>query len=312
MKLPKITIVTPSYNQGQFIEETIDSILSQGYPNLEYIIMDGGSTDQSVDIIKKYAHHLAYWVSEPDRGQSDAIHRGIMRSTGELCNWINSDDVLAENGLKAIAEAFIDNPDVDFIHGKNGVINKVGELTSWFPHPMEELERRYLYSMPYGQQASFFTRRIYDEIGGVNPEIRFSMDFDLYMKIHLCGESLQIDEHIGSLRQHDETKSATLENIMHLENGRVMATLFLTYNATEYLAAFKQQGFIPYDVYRSTKSLSKLQLRTAYFDFIEKYFWYYYDRGLKDKSRWMFKELIKNKRISIFSKTTWKILKDIA
>lgn len=94
---PKISIVTPSFNQGQYIEETIRSILLQGYPNLEYIVIDGGSTDGAVDVIRKYEKWLTYWVSEPDKGQADAINKGLERCTGEIFNWINSDDILLPN-----------------------------------------------------------------------------------------------------------------------------------------------------------------------------------------------------------------------
>src|SRR5690606_10615120 len=110
-KLPKISIVTPSYNQGQFIEETILSIISQNYPNLEYIIIDGGSTDNTVDIIKKYENHLKYWVSEADKGQADAINKGLQHCTGDIFNWINSDDYLESNSLFTIANAY--NPAID-------------------------------------------------------------------------------------------------------------------------------------------------------------------------------------------------------
>ena len=91
-QFPKITIITPSYNQGQFIEETILSVINQGYPNLEYIIMDGGSTDNTVEVIKKYSDHINYWVSEKDKGQSNAINKGLHRATGDIINWLNSDD----------------------------------------------------------------------------------------------------------------------------------------------------------------------------------------------------------------------------
>jgi glycosyltransferase involved in cell wall biosynthesis len=108
---PKISIVTPSFNQGRFIEKTILSVIEQDYPNLEYIIIDGGSTDESVEVIKKYDQHLAYWVSEPDRGQSHAINKGFERATGEIFGWLNSDDWYHPGALKAVAEAFAANPE---------------------------------------------------------------------------------------------------------------------------------------------------------------------------------------------------------
>ena len=106
MNLPRITIVTPSYNQGAFLEDTIRSVLDQGYPNLEYIVMDGGSTDNSVEIIEKYADRIDYWESEPDRGQTHAINKGFARATGVIGNWINSDDLLEPGALQTIGQAW--------------------------------------------------------------------------------------------------------------------------------------------------------------------------------------------------------------
>src|SRR5437016_13438199 len=110
---PRISIITPSYNQGRFIEETIRSVLLQGYPNLEYLIIDGGSSDESVEIITKYSPWLAYWVSEKDHGQSDAINRGLRRATGEVVAWLNSDDVPQENSLSTVGHYFAENPGCD-------------------------------------------------------------------------------------------------------------------------------------------------------------------------------------------------------
>ena len=121
---PLVSIVTPSYNQGQFIEETIRSVLLQGYPNLEYIIIDGGSTDNSVEIIRKYEPWLAYWVSEPDNGQSEAINRGWSISQGDILAWLNSDDMYTQNAIQTAVSTLQRHPEMTMIYGDTNVINE--------------------------------------------------------------------------------------------------------------------------------------------------------------------------------------------
>ena len=136
---PRISVVTPSFNQGQFIEETIRSILLQGYPNLEYFIMDGGSTDGSVEIIKKYSPWLSYWVSEPDSGQSDAINRGLKRASGEFATWINSDDLLSKNALVEHASRIGFAPDTVYV-GDCIYIDQTGKVLSLHRGRVQSLE----------------------------------------------------------------------------------------------------------------------------------------------------------------------------
>ena len=129
-KTNKISIITPSFNQGSYLEQTIDSVLSQNYPNLEYIIIDGGSIDQSVDIIKKHKKHLAYWVSEPDRGQSAAINKGLHKSTGDIINWLNSDDYYEPYTLRSVAEALQDR-EVQVVCGRSRLFRNNNEAVSY-------------------------------------------------------------------------------------------------------------------------------------------------------------------------------------
>src|SRR5262249_46923914 len=124
---PRITIITPSFNQAQFFEQTIASVLDQNYPNLEYIIIDGGSQDHSVEIIRKYDHRLAYWVSEKDRGQTHAINKGLERATGDIIAYLNSDDFYLAGTLHRVAEYFQQHPDVDLLHGRCRTVNVNGE-----------------------------------------------------------------------------------------------------------------------------------------------------------------------------------------
>jgi glycosyltransferase involved in cell wall biosynthesis len=117
LQYPKISIITPSFNQGKFLEETILSIISQKYPSLEFIIIDGGSTDESVEVIKKYGQHITYWISEKDNGQAEAINKGFEKATGEIITWLNSDDLYEKDALLTIGKMFAESPDVDFIFG---------------------------------------------------------------------------------------------------------------------------------------------------------------------------------------------------
>ena len=128
MEYPKFTVVTPTYNQGQFIEKTIDSVLSQGYPNLEFIIIDGGSKDNTVAIIKKYEHHLAYWISELDRGQSHAINKGFARGTGSILAWLNSDDWYTPGSLSRFVDAYRAYPDCHVWVGDGDMIDQKGDV----------------------------------------------------------------------------------------------------------------------------------------------------------------------------------------
>jgi glycosyltransferase involved in cell wall biosynthesis len=174
---PRISIVTPSYNQGEFIEETIRSVLLQGYPDLEYLVVDGGSTDASVVIIEKYAPWLAYWVSEADGGQSCAINKGLSKITGEYCNWLNSDDILNNNCLALIAKAGTSEPDVDIISGAR-ILKHVD--TGY--ESIEDLYWKYYLAGlgNFPQDATFFSRHLFNLAGPIDERLRFGLDTAYY------------------------------------------------------------------------------------------------------------------------------------
>ena len=180
---PKISIVTPSFNQGQFLEETILSVLNQDYPNLEYIIIDGGSTDNSVEIIKKYADRLAYWVSEPDKGQSDAINKGFRKSSGEILAWINSDDVYYSGVLAKMAQYFVDHPEVDFIFGYHDDIDETGKILrrgTHFPYVAHAFRRGFAQIC---QPTSFWRRSVWDSCGPLDENRHYLMDLDYFLGV---------------------------------------------------------------------------------------------------------------------------------
>lgn len=175
-------MVTPSYNQGIFLEETIQSVLNQDYPNLEYIIIDGGSTDGSVDIIKRYEGYLAYWISEPDNGQTSGLMKGFDRATGDVFCWINSDDMLENRALFEVAKFFQNNPLARVVTGDATLIDERGE-TIRIQRQMKFIRFLWFYDHNYITQSSTFWRRdLYEEVGGLNPIFYFGMDADLFIR----------------------------------------------------------------------------------------------------------------------------------
>ena len=211
MNWPRITVVTPSFNQAQFLELTMRSVIGQNYPNLEYFIIDGGSTDGSVELIRKYAAHLDYWVSEKDDGQSDAIARGFDRASGELLGWLNSDDVYFPGALHAIGRACRERPGAS-IYAGGTAIGADGDggikKCSVPPHPRFWFPRMGL--MSFGQQASFYSREVYRRIGGLSRHLYMRMDADLWRRLYEADPRAEvISEMVGFIRFHEATKSST-------------------------------------------------------------------------------------------------------
>ncbi|HEX3559046.1 MAG TPA: glycosyltransferase family 2 protein [Pyrinomonadaceae bacterium] len=223
---PKASVVTPSYNQGQFIEETIRSVLLQGYPNLEYIVVDGGSTDDSVEIIRKYEKWLAYWVSEPDRGQSDAINKGWRRATGEVWAWLNSDDVYLRRALERAAQTFAQHPDVEMVYGSSVLVNERGEVEGHLRAPafdLKELVR--VNSVP--QPSTFLRGQAAVGAGYLSESLHLCMDYDLWLRVALRGRVVNLDEALSAMRLHPQSKTCTQLTRMNAELADI-ATDFLS------------------------------------------------------------------------------------
>ena len=204
---PRISIVTPSYNQGQFIEETIRSVLLQGYPDLEYIIIDGGSTDGSVDIIRKYERWLTYWVSETDRGQSHAINKGLRITRGEIIGILNSDDIYFEERFKKVSNFFVNIPQTFFVHGKGVYINEKGEQISDCQFVFEgdyETLRSFDFIL---SQSTFFRRELFSTIGYLDEKLHFVMDWEYFLRIAKRYKLWHISEKLGKQRVHKHTKT---------------------------------------------------------------------------------------------------------
>jgi len=206
--LPKISIVTPSFNQGQYLEQTILSVLNQKYPNLEYIIIDGGSTDNSVEIIKKYEKYLSYWVSETDRGQTHAINKGFANATGDIFSWLNSDDLLLPDSINKVSS--INWYNADFCYGQGMWIDKCGDNICYYP---TIAPNRYTLSCKCTlcQPTVFFKRCIYDEIGNLSEKYVCAFDYEYWIRaVNLNKKFKYIPYPLAKSRMYRDNKSLGL------------------------------------------------------------------------------------------------------
>ena len=212
-KWPKLSLVTPSFNQGSFLEETILSVLKQGYPNLEYIVVDGGSSDNSIEIIHKYEKSLSVWVSEKDDGQADAINKGFALATGELLCWLNSDDVLYPNSLFEIASQFIKDPHLDLVYGDVDFGVSTSEIERKIcGRPFDFLRMFRQLEVPIPQQGSVWRRSAFDRVGGLASQWQVVLDRDFFIRLADQGKLLYVPATLGLFRNHRDSKSSALKS----------------------------------------------------------------------------------------------------
>ena len=178
-----VSIITPSFNQARYLEATIRSVLEQDYPEIEYIIVDGGSSDGSAEIIQRYADRLAWWVSEPDRGQTDALNKGFVRARGDVLAWINSDDTLEPGAVRAAVEYLQAHPDVGMVYGDANFIDSEGRIIGSFPSRQTDYRRLRQGYVHVAQQASFFRADLWRKVGPLDPTFYFAMDYDLWVRL---------------------------------------------------------------------------------------------------------------------------------
>jgi glycosyltransferase involved in cell wall biosynthesis len=256
----RISIVTPNYNYGHFLEETVRSVLLQGYPNLEYIIIDGGSTDYSVEIIKKYEAWLTYWVSEKDHGQSNAINKGLKRCTGEIFNWINSDDLLALGGLEVIAKKFNDS---DLLAGSVKNFSETNQVI----HTHKKLSAIKLIAgkTHYHQPGIWLRTNLIRKIGDFNQNLNYSFDWDLTVKyLEHFPKVIYVDDILTEFRMHSSAKTnIDYEEIIKERKQSLVHIL----NNHEYISLHKhiqsylknQQWLVELKQILDSKKLTKLQ-----------------------------------------------------
>lgn len=229
MNYPKITIITPSFNQGHFIEETICSVLDQKYPNLDYIIIDGGSSDHTVDIIKKYENQLSYWISEPDKGQSDAINKGFKKASGEIINWLNSDDYYEPGALFKVAEAFSDK-NINMYCGTSRVFGKGSDFftkgTDIYAGNLEKTIGRARIDQP----ETFFRKSVWDTLGGVDTRFHFLMDKDFWIRylLYFGMDGIKKDSNLlAHFRLHGASKTVSLQEKFQKEEANLFYAIAL-------------------------------------------------------------------------------------
>ena len=206
----KFSIVTPCYNSGAYIEQTIRSIMDQSHSDVEHIVMDGGSKDATVDILKKYPH--IQWRSEKDKGQSDALNKGFRLVTGDILAWQNADDTYLPGAFETVAKAFRENPDVDLVYGDYQLIRADG---SWIcdVHPIDWDSWKFAHGrfVPL-QPTAFWRRRVYEELGDLNADLHYCMDVDFFARAALRFKYKRIPSLLGQFRVHDESKTMNKAN----------------------------------------------------------------------------------------------------
>ncbi len=220
--LPKITVVTPSYNQGEFIERTIQSIVGQDYPNLEYIVCDGGSTDQTVDILKRYDEQITWWCSEKDGGQTAAINKGMRRATGDIVGWINSDDMLLPGALWTVARFYLQHPDTDFANGLTVEIDRDDRIQNFTHTVMSKFFFRHG-SYNISQLGMFWRREVFDSIGYLDETFHACMDMEWIIRVYEKGLRVRrINSNLGAIRIYEATKTAQQGDIWHRDGQELV------------------------------------------------------------------------------------------
>lgn len=246
MNYPKISIVTPSFNQGKYIEQTILSVLEQKYPNLEYIIIDGGSTDETCEIIKKYEKFLTYWISEADNGQTDAINKGFSLVSGDVVNWLNADDILLPNALNIISNEFMKHPEISALCGKEYAFKNDSKIpyVQHIGSLVYQSTERTFYEGIIDQPCTFFKKSSIEKYFPLTYSLRYVMDRELWLS-YLCEHGIKeikcIDSQLTAFRLHDNSKTVSQGHLFECEFASIKVNILSCLNAPEKLVDFMKQ-----------------------------------------------------------------------
>lgn len=248
---PKITVITPSFNQVNFLERTILSVLNQNYPNLEYIIIDGGSMDGSVELIRKYEKFLAYWVSEKDDGQSQAINKGLRRATGEWVAWQNSDDIFYPGTFSSLAEAVKNNSQSILFVGNMNLIDEHDKIINNLKYVTPTYKSLLAEGMVLTNQAAFWRRDLHEKIGYLNENLHYGFDFEWFLRVLLTGRATHVNQTWGGLRMHLQTKTSKFQakfdqEYLEIRRGREVSQLQLRFFQLRRLSIMLARGDVSY------------------------------------------------------------------
>jgi glycosyltransferase involved in cell wall biosynthesis len=211
-RFPLVSIVTPSFNQARYLESTIQSVLEQDYPNLEYIIVDGGSTDGSVEIIHRYSDRLAWWVSENDHGQTDAINKGFAHAKGNILAWLNSDDTYEPHALAGAVEVLQARPEAGLVYGDTNFIDENGRIIGRFPAAQTDHRRLRQGYVHIPQQAAFWRADLWKKVGPLDVSFYFAMDYDLWVRLSAQAPVLYTARLWGNFRLHTQGKTIAADD----------------------------------------------------------------------------------------------------
>ena len=221
---PLISIVTPSFQQARFLRESIESVAAQGRSDIEHIVIDAGSTDGSVEILKSYGERLR-WISEPDQGQADALNKGFRMARGKIFAWMNSDDLLLPGAVDAAVEAFEADPRLGLVCGNGWILNEAGERISTFPYAEPfNLKRLLGFGDTVLQQSAFFRREAFEAVGGLNESLQWTLDWDLFLRIGKRFPARTLTAEMGAIRVHDAAKTSTGGVERLAEIGRMLVS----------------------------------------------------------------------------------------
>ena len=289
----KISIIIPSFNQGKYIEETILSVLNQNDPFCELIVIDGGSTDRSVDVIKKYEKKLTYWISEKDRGQSDAINKGFRFATGDIITWLGSDDLLLEGSLARVRSEFESSSEkTGVIFGPSQIFSAGVDLHIEYGSRIQNIERR-LAGMAFPQPSSFIKRKFVDLAGELNLDLHYGMDYDLFARLSLLCDFKRVDFCFSRYRIHDESKSGGDFENFNIEWVKIFNSVALGLNLEDALIRMKSLKLImeplpaTLDYFRQHKNVVKLDEELLTFFFISNVFFHSYLTGRFKRARFL-------------------------